>query len=66
MKVSNKIDEVTGRMRRNGCKKIIRGRRNNASEKLERGRLNWRQANLRNEDKHEFCALCTLYQTYEC
>jgi hypothetical protein len=33
MKVSNRVDEVTGRIRRNGCEKVMRGRRNNAKEK---------------------------------
>jgi len=33
MKVSNRVDEVTGMIRRNGCEKVMRGRRNNAKEK---------------------------------
>lgn len=66
MKVSNRIDEVTGRIRPNGREKVMRGRGNNAREKMETGRSNGQQAKLRNEDKHEICALCILYQTYEC
>jgi len=66
MKVSNRLDEVTGRIRLNGCEKVMRGRSNNAREKLEPGRSNEQQAKPRKEDKHEFCAPCTLYQTYEC
>jgi hypothetical protein len=66
VKVSNRIDEVTGRIRRNGREKVMRGRRNNAREKLEPGRSNGKQAKLRKEDKHEFCALCNLYQICEC
>jgi hypothetical protein len=38
MKVSNRIDEVTGRIRGYGSEKVMRGRRNNAREKLEPGK----------------------------
>jgi hypothetical protein len=65
VEVCNRIEEVTGRIRRNGREKVTRGRRNNAREKLETGRSNGQQAKLRKKDKHEFCALCILYQTYE-
>jgi hypothetical protein len=66
VKLSNRIDEVTGRIRRNGREKVMRGSRNNAREKLELERSNGQQAKLRKEETHEFSALCTLYQSYEC
>jgi len=60
MNLSKRIDKVAGRIRRNGCEKVMRGRRNNAREKLERGRSNGWQAKLRKEDKRELCAVCTF------
>jgi hypothetical protein len=33
VEVCNRIEEVTGRIRRNGREKVTRGRRNNAREK---------------------------------
>jgi hypothetical protein len=66
VKVSNRIDEVTGRIRRNGRQKVMRGRGNNAREKMEPGRNHGQQARLSEEDKHGICSVCTLYQTYEC
>jgi hypothetical protein len=66
VKASNRIDEVTGRIRRNESEKVMRGRRNNTREKLEPRRSNGQRTKLRKEDKHEFCVLFTLYQTCEC
>lgn len=61
VKVSNRIDEVTGRIRGNGSEKVMRGRRNNAREKLEPGRSNGKQVKLHKEDRRTFCVLHTLY-----
>jgi hypothetical protein len=65
VKVSNGIDEVRGRIRRNGREKVMRRRGNNAREKMEPGKSHGQQGKLSNEDKLEICFLCTLYQTYE-